>query len=324
MSVLTRRAVTAALASAAVAGLSSWGAPATAAPSLAPDAPAAAVTTTAPADVSPIAVALDSDGSAYVRGTDGVLYRRSITDEQGGWRRVPGAMTSGPAAVTYANRLSAIFSRGPGDVLQYRTRTGNSFDAWTSLGGRITTAPSAALVTDGDERALVVVARGTDGACYLRVRDSFGTWQGWQRLGGVLTAAPAVGAVDSDGGFVVSARGTDGALYQHRSRVGDDIHPGFVRVSRSPALGSAPARDDVSDLTWYRTAGGALAFVTTTGTVAGDPVGLGGALTSAPSVFERRTTEIAIIARGTDGQVYLNWYVEGSAQGWRSLGGQAA
>ena len=68
-------------------------------------------------------------------------------------------------------------------------------------------APSAALA----QTTLVVGARGTDGALWLNI-NSNGTWGGWQSVGGVLSAAPAV-VGGADGRIDVFVRGTDDSLW---------------------------------------------------------------------------------------------------------------
>jgi hypothetical protein len=94
---------------------------------------------------------------------------------------------------------------------------------WHSLGFKSTVAPAVAQLTTGETD---LFARGTDNALWMNVRaPGAAAWQGWHRVGGYLTSAPAAASSSGDYGpppefRTVLALGGDGALWQGRNRVG--------------------------------------------------------------------------------------------------------
>jgi hypothetical protein len=135
-----------------------------------------------------------------------------------------GAPVAGAPAVCeigFGPRLH-VFVKGADGALWWKYWDGatSSWTAWTSLGGKLTSDPAAAAVSDGQ---LEVYVRGTNGALYEKGTSDLGNyWSDWASLGGQLLvgtgpAAYAWGGYDNPhlGMFVT---GTDHALWY----MGDD------------------------------------------------------------------------------------------------------
>src|SRR5690606_4616087 len=70
-------------------------------------------------------------------------------------------------------RTLVVFAKGTDNALWYKFYD-SSGAAWSSVGGRLTSAPAAALAPDG---RLVVFARGDDNTIWHIFYD--GGWSGW-------------------------------------------------------------------------------------------------------------------------------------------------
>jgi hypothetical protein len=86
-------------------------------------------------------------------------------------------VAGGPAAVTVASGPVEIFVQSTGGTAYERTNAG-TWSAWISLGGVLTTSPTATSQGAGASWAAV---GGTDGRLW---QDSYtaGAWSGWQPL----------------------------------------------------------------------------------------------------------------------------------------------
>lgn len=80
---------------------------------------------------------------------------------------------------------------------------------WESLGGQLTSAPSAVAWDNG---RLDIFVRGTDNALHHKWYNSKEGWSGWESLGGILTSGPA-SASWNNGRLDVFVRGTDNQLH---------------------------------------------------------------------------------------------------------------
>jgi peptidoglycan/xylan/chitin deacetylase (PgdA/CDA1 family) len=125
------------------------------------------------------------------------------------------AATTAPALVGNGAGGADLFYRLADGSVAGRSRTGSTWSAPYGVGGVIVGAPAAARAG----QSVVVVGRGTDGAVWLRTRGGTGTWSGWQSLGGITSAAPAV-AGWSDGRLDVFCRGANNQLYTRTLRPG--------------------------------------------------------------------------------------------------------
>jgi hypothetical protein len=136
----------------------------------------------------------------FVRGTNGAIYTKSSTD--GGatwstnWGNIGGQALdgTGPAASRWGSDGYAIFVTGTNHQVYLKswTSTGGWVD-WRSIGGYVTSSPGAAR---GDALHVEVLARGSNGNCYLTSTGNGGTtWTGWMNFGGVLLAGTGPGII---------------------------------------------------------------------------------------------------------------------------------
>ncbi len=88
-----------------------------------------------------------------------------------------------------------------------RGLTTQAWSGWESLGGYLTTAPTAVSWSNG---RIDVFGRGSDNALYHKWFD--GGWSGWESLGGTLTSGPGASSWAS-GRLDLFVRGTDNAMY---------------------------------------------------------------------------------------------------------------
>jgi hypothetical protein len=272
-----------------------------------------------PVDVSPVRVGY-ARGRVYGRGTDGRVWWRSTSASA--WQPIAGLVGSGPAAVEVtpagqSTPVIVLFARGPAGDLLTATQTGSVTSGWSSLGGRLTSAPSAMTTGAGYNWGVVVAVRGTDGSIWTKVKNfPSGSWSGWTGHGGRATSAPCVYWYDP-GPILLAVRGTDGRRWNKHlldeeswSWWSDDV-----------AINSALAvNNDIpyGTLMAWRNSRNQLFLQTGAG-----PVNAGGYLTSAPEVSLTGTDQLLYQAfvRGGDNAVWQ--YARQSGVGtWTSLGGK--
>jgi hypothetical protein len=111
----------------------------------------------------------------------------------------PVAADGSNPAVTYLNGVKYSFVRGTDNALWYNTGT---YNVWTSLGGVITSGPTAVAVNND----IHIFARGTDKAVWYRTLT-----KEWSSISGLVSSGPAV-STDGNVLFVV-VRGNDTALW---------------------------------------------------------------------------------------------------------------
>lgn len=120
-----------------------------------------------------------------------------------------------------------------GAVVTRNLRDG-TWSAPTAISGQIIGAPAA--VRAGD--TLFLAARGMDSGLYVRTRVG-GTWEpAWQRLGGVLTAAPALSG-SADGRVDAFVRATDDTIRFKTYRPGTGWAAAYTNLGGRS--GTAPA-----------------------------------------------------------------------------------
>jgi hypothetical protein len=191
----------------------------------------------------PAAVASGDRIYVFVRGTDGALWMRSLRGTTWSpWTSLGGTVsTDGVAAVSDSPGNVRVFVRQPDDTvgtIQYpvfeNVTVGSStipfprWSTWSTIPGKITSAPSAVSMEPG---SFDVFARGTDGA--LRVSHfpttitmpfppyiPFTTWSSWVSLGGSIVGGPAVAKGVVRDSIRAYARGTDGKLWTKYRELG--------------------------------------------------------------------------------------------------------
>ena len=159
-----------------------------------------------------------------------------------------GGYATGGVGAAKTTSGEIVFVRGGNGAVWYKEGYPgygghSSWRGWHSLGGRILGHPSAATAWDGATNSLVVVVRGFDSALYQRVRTAAGWSTAWQRVGGVLSSSPSIGATDA--GLIVHVLGRDHQMWSAtrgpgpdgqwsgwqrtilRDRSGRTIQPGF-------------------------------------------------------------------------------------------------
>jgi hypothetical protein len=129
---------------------------------------------------------------------------------------IGGHLAGGPAVTLETGHSGTIgrldiFGRGTDNALWWNHETSyGTWTGWRSLGGSLTSKPSAA--TDEAGGLISVFVRGTNGAIYCRTRSASG-WSPWRYRGGVLLAGTAPSAAYGSRGLLISAVGTDRHVY---------------------------------------------------------------------------------------------------------------
>jgi SpoIID/LytB domain protein len=285
-----------------------------------------------PRDVSPSAVAAVRTAVdnviAFVRGTDGSLYYTTSTNGAfGSFQQLPASTRSGPAAVTTdGGHTIDVFVVGS-DYAVWHSWTNvdgsgraTGFSPWQSLGGAITTAPSAASSAYG---ALVVSGRGTDGKLYSRVRNG-GPLTAWQPAGGSALSAPAMEVVDA-ATYRARVVGGDGVVWSRDISATTGLPTTeWASTGRPSAFGPG-----VSGTTW--SAQGVRAVATSNGPgirqvwADGRVIDIGGSVTSSVALVEFGATGVWTFARGSDGGLWVNMVTDPAAPStWYLVGGQLA
>ena len=162
----------------------------------------------------------------HVRGRDGAVWNLRSRTTRGytvPWARVGGRLApeTGPAPTPTPNGWDVVVQGTDGGLwLSSWTSSTGRWSGFTSLGGRITHSPGV-----GHSRQTVAVARGVDGAAWLRTRS-----QRWVSLGRKIVGSPTVAS--GAGGDVarVYATGTDGRLYTGTWSVGRRVWSGWRRT----------------------------------------------------------------------------------------------
>ncbi|MDH6578427.1 alpha-galactosidase [Kitasatospora sp. MAP5-34] len=207
---------------------------------------------------SPAAASLGQDRiDVFVRGTDGALWQKTYQQvpasgsanspdvawtpnwtDLGGPNTTtgPGTFTGTPAAVASLNRVD-VFVRGNDDALWQKSYISGAWTDWTSLGGTLTSSPTAASAGPGQIDVFAARTGGTVGE--LNWTAGGGWTSGWTSLGSqVITGAPS--AAEVAGRANVYARGTDNSLWQWY-RVGAGPSGTWQKLDSTQALTSSPA-----------------------------------------------------------------------------------
>jgi len=253
------------------------------------------------------------------------------------WQSLGGTVTSPPCAVRTGASSVDVFARGAQSELLHWQFLNNAWTRWPlevqiggaaplapnitppgphryweSLGGILTSPPTATLFGDLNDE-LVVFAAGTDHALWVRRRLG-SSWSDWDSLGGhVLRSHPH--AVTFQGDFVVLALGTDSSMWY---TIGGEWHPIGGKFS------SAPYAVSTSEHVYVFGAGldSALWYAIWDGNSWTDWETLDGLLVSHPTATSFQDNELLqVYAVGTDSAIWLRRKNGGSWSGWESLGG---
>jgi uncharacterized protein YkwD len=208
-----------------------------------------------------------------------------------------------------------VFQRGQDGALWSRALIDGAWGPWYTLGGALTSQPTASSWGAG---RIDVFATGVDGSIWHRALAA-GTWRPWEDLGGALTSGP--GAVSSSTNRIdVFARGADGGLW------GRSLN-GLTWSSWYPLGGSVASAPDVAS--WG--AGRLDVFVigadagvwhrALTNGVWRQWDNLGGRATSGLGAVSWGANRIDVMTRGTDGAMWADAWTGSGWSGWYTLGG---
>lgn len=150
----------------------------------------------------------------FAIGADKSMQHRAWTGTVwGAWENLGGVFSSPPSAVAWGPNRLDVFGLGTNKNLYQKSWTGSAWapaaSGWTKLGN--TTYEGAPEVVSNGTNTLDVFAVGTDKAMYHGAFAN-GAWGGFENLGGVLLAPPAV--APDRGQLHVFGLGTDRAMYQ--------------------------------------------------------------------------------------------------------------
>lgn len=213
---------------------------------------------------------------AFAVGTDHALWFTrfdgffKVGEHWSSWQSLGGIAMSPPSAVRSGTSSVDVFAAGPhSDLLhwQFRNGTWTEWPAesttggavplaphifppgphryWESMGGIITSPPSATLF-GGLSDEIGVFASGTDHALWVKSCVG-GSWQGWNSLGSHVVSSPPR-AVTFQGDFVVFALGTDSAVWyttggNWRSLGGQFSRPPYAVTTSAHTYVFAPGVD---------------------------------------------------------------------------------
>jgi hypothetical protein len=170
---------------------------------------------------------------------------------------------------------------------------------------------------------ITVFLRASDGS--LQVSDLSGdSFTPWQSLGGYLDSGPgAVGRTPQVTDAFV--RGGDGALYQ-QTFLPEGRWSGWYRLGHtmlsSPTV-SVRKGNGILDLFWRGADNSiqAKSWVPGSGWTDVSAVPGGGLTSSAPAAVSRNSNQVDVFVRGTDDNVFLNFYNGSAWSGWALLPG---
>ncbi len=184
--------------------------------------PSGTALASAPAATSPGTLAVPSTLiEVFARGTDGRLYELTSHDSGATWSTnwiVLGGQllaNTGPSATNWLSGSTVhteLFVTGTNHQCYQMSQTSPSATVWHSLGGYLTSAPSATALSDGSQIGLFVA--GTNSALYYKHYTT--SWTGWVSIGGTVLAGTSPAAYNwgtNQIGWLVT--GTDSQLYRN-------------------------------------------------------------------------------------------------------------
>jgi thiol-disulfide isomerase/thioredoxin len=177
-----------------------------------------------------------------VRGTDSALWSKSTTNggsSWSGWSKIGGQLLAGtgPAAYAWGDTRIGWMVTGTDNQLWHMWTDSSGTHSWQSLGGVLTSSPSATSSASG---AIDVFVRGTDNALWQRGYSN-NAWGSWASPGGQLASGTGPAACSWGAGRLdVFVQGTDTVLW-HKSYNGawSGWEPLGGSLTSSPAAASA-------------------------------------------------------------------------------------
>ncbi len=242
-----------------------------------------------------------------------------------------GRLIGGPAAVWVqpgglsSTAMLVVFGRGTDNALWWIHQTASGWSRWASLGGVLTSTPTAA-AEPSQGSFLLVEARGSNGAVWNRtLQGPRRIWEPWNSIGGRLLPGTAPALAINGGGLFAAAVGTDRAVWVAEDRYGG---PGFVwhsiggRTTASPGI-ATPAESGAvvafargtDNAAWYKEF-----FGHTAGVTAGWH-SLGGRLTSGVTALTRQEAlqfgPTSVFALGRDNRAWMDSGTWPALTGWQ-------
>lgn len=279
-------------------------------------------------DLSPVqpAAVRTSAGSmiTFVRGLGNTLW--ATTAVNGTFEpfvQLSGAGLSGMAAVSMDGGRVDLFVVGLDKAL-WHTWTQvdgagrpTTWATWESLGGTLTSAPSASSIASG---WLMVAGRNTLGGISYRTFDGT-TWGGWQSAAGGSLTAPALEVYDGTT-YRIRVVGTDGVLWV-RQVPSSGAAPTSAWASSGAQTSFAPAasgttwwaRDVVAEA-WPNGSNGIVQVRST-----GQSIDLAGGISSAVALVQMADGGFWTFGRGADGALWVNKADPAGVNFWQRIGG---
>jgi IPT/TIG domain len=242
----------------------------------------------------------------------------------GPWRNNGGVLASQPAALTWGfGRLDAFVS-GTDGVLYHWVDNG-TFVGWEGLPGVQPASDASAVSVAGPPTGPGVIdlfVRGSDGALWHRnyTNVSAGSWSPWEKLGGMITGAPAAVSLGA-GNIDVFVQGTDNHLW-YDSLVGTTWtwHLAGGQLGAPPAAVSGAIAGQTDAFVMGNDS--ALWRYTITSTTTSWAPSLGGRLAAKPAATVRGTA-LDVFVEGLDAGLW-HWSTQASGGGWEGVGGKLA
>jgi hypothetical protein len=215
-----------------------------------------------------------------------------------------------PAAASRGQGDVSVFARAADGSTLWRALDGESWTAWSSLGGSATSGPAAAAYGS----AINVFIRGTDGATYQNTLGD-GRWSGWTSLGGYSTSAPAAmrrrGPLDY---FDIAVKGGNNEIFLNTYVPGTGW-AGWATLGGN--LTSAPALNSQGDgivNVFARGPDCAVWQKSWNGSAWSEWVSLGGCIFGAPAAVSRVAGEVDLYARAGGNAIFQRHF--DPAAGW--------
>jgi hypothetical protein len=240
----------------------------------------------------------------------------------------PAAAWVSPGSLSHTGGL-AVFGRGTGNQLRWRHQTSSGMSPWASLGGTITSRPTAVYWQGPESGILGVFARGADGAVWGRVEyhvSGHTAWTSWSSYGGHLLAGTGPAVAFTNGRIFLAAVGTGHTVWvRHNSPSGRwrPWHSIGGDTTSIPAL-ATPADGVV--VAFARGTDNTASYNEFYGQTAGVTAGwhsIGGTLTSGltaiPSQVESAAAMTSVFALGPDHQPMEDTGTWPALTGWQKV-----
>lgn len=125
----------------------------------------------------------------FALGEDRAMWHLAWNNGWSGWRSLGGTFIQPPSAVSQGDGILNVFGIGGDKGLYHKSFSNNQWsNGWQALGGQCSSRPSA--VSLGLEHCTVLVKGGDGGLYENRWNYKAARFDGFKRLGGVLTDAP--------------------------------------------------------------------------------------------------------------------------------------